>query len=124
PTPNKNSAGYDARNGRGNAYESPLRDVRHGRIYRVYPKGSPNDVNPKLSVSNPATLIAALDHPNLFWRQQAQRLLVEGKVTAAVPKLKEIVRSGGYAGLHAFHALQGLESLDSETILAAHEASQ
>lgn len=40
PTPSVRSAGYDARTGKGNAYVTPLRDKQHGRIYRIYPKGS------------------------------------------------------------------------------------
>lgn len=40
PTPSVGSAGYDARRGKGNAYVTPLRDKKHGRIYRIYPKGS------------------------------------------------------------------------------------
>ena len=108
PTPKVASAGMDATNGRGNAYESPVRDTRFGRIYRVYPKGSADDVKPKLA--NPASLVTALSHPNLFWRQQAQRLIVENQVTAVIPKLKEIVKAGsGADAVHAFGALAGLE---------------
>ena len=40
PTPNVKSAGYDAKTGRGNAYETPVRDTRYGRVLRVYPTGS------------------------------------------------------------------------------------
>lgn len=117
PTPNKNSAGYDAKNGRGNAYETPLRDKSMGRIYRVYPKGSPDDVNPKLVATDLNSLTAALGDPNLFWRLTAQRLIVESKSTTAVAKLKEIVKSStsDQAATHAFYALQGLGAVDAET---------
>lgn len=43
PTPSVRSAGYDARRGKGNAYVTPLRDKQHGRIYRIYPKGTPDE---------------------------------------------------------------------------------
>lgn len=117
PTPNKNSAGYDAINGRGNAYETPVRDVKHGRIYRVYPKGTPDDANPKLVPTDLDSLTAALGHPNLFWRLSAQRLIVESKPDTAAAKLKEIVKSStsGHAATHAFYALQGLGAVDAET---------
>jgi len=122
PTPNRNSAGFDARNGRGNAYETPHRDVRHGRIYRVYPKGSPDDTNPKLDPANSASLIAALGHSNQLWRLHAQRLLVETRATDAIPELRKAVVDGAADGklsaLHAFHALQGLGALDLSTITA------
>jgi len=123
PTPTRNSAGFDARNGRGNAYETPLRDVAHGRILRVFPKGSPDDANPGLDPAKPETLLAALGHPNLLWRQHAQRLLIETRATDSIPALRKLVASGSAAGdvaaLHAFHTLQGLGALDLETINAA-----
>lgn len=43
PTPSVRSAGYDATTGKGNAYVTPLRDKQHGRIYRIYPKGSQDE---------------------------------------------------------------------------------
>ena len=121
PTPSNNSAGMDAKTGRGNAYETPERDTRHGRIYRIYPKDSRDDANPKLNPADPRTLTAALGHPNLFWRLQAQRLLVETKATGATSDLKALVKSGApdAAAFHAYGALLGLEALDEETIAAA-----
>ena len=35
PTPTVARGGYDAKTGRGSAYVSPLRDKKHGRVYRV-----------------------------------------------------------------------------------------
>ncbi len=124
PTPTKSSAGYDAKTGRGNAYETPLRDVSLGRVFRVYPSGSKDDINPKLIATDLNSLLAGLAHPNLFWRLQAQRLIVESHSTSAVTKLKEIVKStpvtaANHAAIHAFYALQGLNALDAEVIKAA-----
>ncbi len=123
PTPNVNSAGYDAKTGRGNAYETPLRDTRHGRIYRIYPQGTTDDENPGLDPARPETLIAALDHPNQLWRLHAQRLLVETRATGQVEALRKLVADGAAEGkrsaLHAFHALHGLGALDLESITAA-----
>ena len=119
PTPS-----MDSTRGPGNAYETPIRDVRHGRIYRVYPKGSPNDRNPQLDITDPGTLIAALAHPNLFWRLEAQRLLVETKSASAIPKLQEMAAvAEGSAAYHAFLALQGLDALDKPLVTAAHQSS-
>ena len=54
PTPQ----GY--KTGKGGAYEIPLRDKTHGRIYRLVAKdGKPSD-RPKLSKNNPKGLVAAL----------------------------------------------------------------
>jgi putative membrane-bound dehydrogenase-like protein len=120
PTPNQNSAGMDSKTGKGNAYETPVRDTRYGRIYRVYPKGSPDDPNPGLDPADPRTLIAALSHSNQFWRRSAQRLLVETRSSAAAAPLRELVKSAnGPAALHAFGTLQGLGALDAETVSSA-----
>ena len=121
PTPNKASAGYDAKNGRGNAYETPVRDVKHGRIYRVFPTGSKNDSYPKFAAADLSSLLTGLSHPNLFWRLQAQRLLVESGSAAAAPKLKQLIAADAKspAALHAFYALQGLNALDADTVKLA-----
>jgi putative membrane-bound dehydrogenase-like protein len=119
PTPNVRGSGLDARNGRGNAYETPLRDKQHGRVYRVYPKGTPDDANPGLDPAKPDTLIAALDHPNLFWRLHAQRLIVESGDKSLAPRLAARVAAGDRGAAHAVHALAGLNALDSATLAAA-----
>ena len=97
PTPNKGSSGLQATNGRGNAYVTPHRDKQHGRIYRVYPRGSDND-----------TYKADFSSPNMFWRLEAQR--------AAVEKGSTIAR---VTNLHEFYARAGTGSLDLDTIKTA-----
>ena len=117
PTPNVKSAGYDAKTGQGNAYETPLRDVSLGRVLRVYPTGSRDDTNPKLVLTDLSSLVNALGHPNLFWRLQAQRLIVESRSATAGAQLKNLViAKTNRAAIHAFYALQGLGALDAETI--------
>ncbi len=61
--------------GKGNAYETPLRDKTHGRIYRVVHKASKPSAKPKLDTAEQQA--AALRSDNLFWRMTAQRLMVE-----------------------------------------------
>ena len=63
--------------GKGNAYENPLRDHQHGRIYRVVYTGAPAAKPMALHKDRPDELVAALRNDNLFWRLTAQRLLVE-----------------------------------------------
>ncbi|MCU0749617.1 MAG: ThuA domain-containing protein [Akkermansiaceae bacterium] len=116
PTPKMDSAGMDAVTGRGNAYETPLRDTSYGRIYRVYPKNTADDRKPDLDIADPGTLIAGLSHENLFWRLQSQRLLVETKAIGATAKLKELVKGNNAAAMHAFGALSGLGALDTDTV--------
>lgn len=105
PTPSRASAGVDARTGRGNAYETPLRDKQHGRIYRVYPSDSVATQVPQLDPENASTLLAGLDHSNLFWRMHAQRLLTELGDDAVTATLEERVAKAGAAAPHALQAL-------------------
>jgi putative membrane-bound dehydrogenase-like protein len=70
PTP----AGFE--NGKGNAYQTPLRDKTHGRIWRVGPAtGRPEKRDP--GALDPPALVALLGNDNMFWRERAQRRLVE-----------------------------------------------
>jgi mono/diheme cytochrome c family protein len=109
----------NAKTGRGNAYVTPLRDTNFGRIYRVYPQNTPDDPLPDLDITDPATLVAGLSHENLFWRIEAQRLLVESKATGTVATLKELVGKSEAAAMHAFGALDGLGALDAMTVATA-----
>ena len=77
--------------GPGGAYQTPLRDKTHGRIYRIVADGAKPAAYPKLDPNDPATLIAALGNDNLFWRLQAQRLLVERGKKDVLDQLVEIV---------------------------------
>ncbi|MBB80416.1 MAG: hypothetical protein CMN02_05335 [Roseibacillus sp.] len=61
--------------GEGNALRSADRDREHGRIYRIYPKDTPDESYPDLTTEHGA--LKALKHPNLFWRLTAQRILVQ-----------------------------------------------
>ncbi len=111
------------KNGKGNAYESDLRDKKHGRIYRVvYGVESPEsrvksqkEEQAPLSIDRPEELVAALKRPNLLWRRHAQRLLVERGQTDVVPALLKLVAdpSVDEIGLNAgaIHALWTLDGL-------------
>jgi putative membrane-bound dehydrogenase-like protein len=121
PTPNKASSGLDAQRGPGNAYVTPHRDRQHGRIYRIYPKGTADD-----------PYKADFSSPNLFWRLTAQRSVVEDREHSTPPvsgsgslveNLRRIAGSPDpFPALHAFHALHGLGSLDLSTIEKALES--
>ncbi|SVA81308.1 uncharacterized protein METZ01_LOCUS134162, partial [marine metagenome] len=57
----------------------------------------------------------AMDSDNLFWRQTAQRLLVDGGKQTAAADLKAKVKAGGAGAIQALWSLHGLGSLDKET---------
>ncbi len=108
--------------GKGNAYESDLRDKKHGRIYRVLPTNNDGDVVHEfadLSQASNDELIETLKHPSMPWRLQAQRLLVErGATDVTAPLLAlladESVDAIGLnvGAIHALHALHGLGVMD------------
>ena len=78
------------KNGRGNAYDTRLRDKTHGRIYRVVHTGSKPSSMQKLEGAAADRLVDGLKSDNLLWRLHAQRLLVEGHRMEAVPALRSL----------------------------------
>ncbi len=132
PTPSGPIAqGYQYQNGRGNAYDSPLRDRDRGRIYRLVWKGAKPPAPMSLSASRPGELVQALRHDNMFWRTTAQRLLVERGSMDVVPQLIAIVddRTVDKIGLnspavHALWTLHGLGALDGKHALALEAATR
>lgn len=108
PTPTPERGGYAAENGKGNAYENPLRDKTHGRIWRVVYREGKKSAKLELSKDKPAELVKALGNDNLFWRLTAQRLLVERNDKAAVPELEKLAAGEAPAALHALWTIDGL----------------
>lgn len=92
-----------------------------GRIYRVFPKGQRPRTVPRLDAKEPESLLAALDSPNGWQRDTAQRLLVEAGGEAAVPALVKMASSAErpQARLHALATLAGLGKLPAEALVRA-----
>lgn len=115
--------------GQGNAYESDLRDKKHGRIYRVVYEGPEGKASSATSVNlgqaSLDQLLAGLQSDNFLWRRQAQRLIVERQLTDAIPALIAMVNKPAVdeIGLspsanHALWTLQGLGALDGKNAAA------
>jgi putative membrane-bound dehydrogenase-like protein len=109
------------RTGRGNAYESDLRDKTHGRVYRVrhLEAAQRTEACASLAAAKPAELVRALQHPTMLWRLHAQRLLVERRQHDVVDALVKLLgdTSVDAIGLnvgviHALWTLHGLDALD------------
>jgi glucose/arabinose dehydrogenase/mono/diheme cytochrome c family protein len=92
-----------------------------GRIYRIVHEGK--KPGPKPSLANAATddLLNALTHPNGWWRDTAQRLLVEKADVSAVPRLRQLAATGKEPihRLHALWVLEGMGKLDASVLIAA-----
>lgn len=116
PIPTKASAGFDGVAGKGNAHENPLRDAKHGRIYRLVSKAAPAYKPQDLSKADTAALVATLANDNLFWRMTAQRKLVQEGRLDAVPALRNLLLEPpkldaiglDVQSIHAIWTLQGL----------------
>jgi putative membrane-bound dehydrogenase-like protein len=101
-----------------------------GRIWRVRSKDTPpgvrpGDRRPRLESASSEKLVELLDHPVGWWRDTAQRLLVERQDQRVVPLLKERVRasSNPLCRLHVLWTLAGLNALDVTTLdRAAHDS--
>jgi mono/diheme cytochrome c family protein len=94
------------------------RPTSRGRIWRLAHEGARRDRRPALSKETAAGLVGYLSHPNGWWRDTAQQLLVQRGDPAVVPALRELARSApdGRTKLHALGTLAGLESLDVATL--------
>jgi putative membrane-bound dehydrogenase-like protein len=108
----------------------PLDVVKHldlasgrttGRIYRIAPKGFKSPAPPRLENAAISTLVAVLDSPHGWWRDTAHRLLYERQDRGAAPPLIELARHATRPAtrIAALWSLEGLESLDEKTLLAA-----
>jgi len=105
----------------------------HGRIWRLRYDGRPavaaTDTNigqaaippiapkfspPKMYSQTPAQLVAHFTHPNGWWRDTAQRLLVLKQDKSVVPALRQMASSSDnlVARFHAMWTLEGLGALD------------
>ncbi len=114
--------------GRGAAYETDLRDKKHGRIYRVVYDAAPPAPRMTLAGADAETLVRALSHPTMLWRKHAQRLLVERGNSDVVPLLLQLVNDPSVdeiglnvGAIHALWTLHGLQAIvpDRPDILAA-----
>src|SRR5688572_3563739 len=81
-----------------------------GRIYRVYPEGATLRKFPRLDNLDTAGLIKAMDSPNGWQRDAAQRLLAHANDPTAKPLLAELIRTSPRAKVR----LQALCTMEVE----------
>ena len=92
-----------------------------GRIYRVVHESMRRGRRPALSGASTAALVDILAHPNGWWRDTAQRLLVERGDRSAVAALEKLALGAPAARtrLHALWTLDGLDSLQPSIVTRA-----
>lgn len=97
-----------------------------GRIYRI----SASDAKPvtwtkqlELGTATNEQLVEKLADPNIWWRRNAQRLLVDRNSAQAVPGLVQMARTST-SSLGRLHAMWTLEGMDQLTVNLIEEALQ
>jgi putative membrane-bound dehydrogenase-like protein len=91
-----------------------------GRLWRLTPPNFKPQKPPRLGRATTVQLVATLENPNSWWRENAQRLLFERQDPSAVSALRRMVKRGKttQARLHALWALVSLNSLTDDDVLA------
>jgi len=94
------------------------KNVGRGRIYRLVHEDFEPGPQPNMLDESPAQLVAHLEHPNGWWRDTAQKLLVLSGDQSVVPALKEMARhsQSDLARMHAIWSLEGLGALSLEFV--------
>lgn len=90
--------------------------IGHGRVWRLVHKDFKPGPQPKMLDESPTQWVKHLSHPNGWWRDTAQRLLILKGDKSVVPALIEVLRkkSEPLARLHALWTLEGLGALTPE----------
>ncbi len=104
------------------------KNIGRGRIYRVVYDGIKSDPKPDMLNEPTTKLLTYLGHPNGWWRDNAQKLIIIRGDLSVVPALKSIATGqNGVSGndtshlarIHALWTLEGLNSIDEGTLIHA-----
>ena len=108
------------------------KNIGRGRIYRLVHDGYKSASKPRMLEETPSRLVRHLDHPNGWWRDNAQKQIIVLGDKSVVPMLKQIVmgnrgnlsaKPSHLARIHALWTLEGLNSIDKDLLLTAMDDS-
>lgn len=103
------------------------KNVGRGRIYRIVHEDiEPSKEKPQLLKASSEELVNYLSHPNGWWRDNAQKLLILRNDASIVPALKDL--AAGKSGflkpkptvlgrIHALWTLEGMKALDKDQLI-------
>lgn len=96
-----------------------------GRIYSIHWKANPANEVPALEGKSTAELLPYLSHPNGFWRDTAQRLIVESGEVSLADEITKIVtdKTQPLGQIHALWTLEGLCHVNATAINAAFRSN-
>jgi mono/diheme cytochrome c family protein len=104
------------------AQKEIFRNKGMGRIYRVMHEDFNRDATKPNMLNEPAAkLISYLSHPNGWWRDMAQQLLIVRNDKTVIPDLKKtaLTSTDHLARIHALWTLEGMDAMDKPTLLKA-----
>jgi mono/diheme cytochrome c family protein/glucose/arabinose dehydrogenase len=92
-----------------------------GRIYRVVPADKPVPRVASIALLTSAQWVEKLSHPNAWWRETAQRTLVERRDASVATAIRVVAQKGPLpvGRTHALWTLEGMGALDADTVAAA-----
>ena len=95
------------------------RNIGRGRIYRLVHDGFARGPRPRMLDESSAELVAHLGHPNGWWRDTAQKLLVLRGDRSVAPALRAMMNEDPrpLARQHAMWTLHGLDELTGADVL-------
>lgn len=103
-------------------------NIGHGRIYRVVHDDFIRGSKPKMLEESSTKLLDYLDHPNGWWRDEAQKSIITRGDKSVIPALRKIavgehgfftIKQSHLARIHALWTLEGLEAIDKGTLFKA-----
>ena len=106
------------------------KNIQHGSIWRLVHDGMARGPKPHMLDETTSQLLPYLDHPNGWWRDNAQKEIVLRNDQSVVGDLKLIAagekgplpeRPSALGRLHALWTLSGLEAIDKDVLSKALE---
>jgi glucose/arabinose dehydrogenase/mono/diheme cytochrome c family protein len=110
------------------------KNIGHGRIYRVVHDEFNPGPKPHMLEQSSSQLVSYLDHPNGWWRDNAQKQIIINGDKSVVPALRRMAmgeqsffekllfwndKPGPLGRIHALWTLEGLNAIDKEVLIAA-----
>ncbi|PAW62871.1 MAG: hypothetical protein B9S37_00395 [Verrucomicrobiia bacterium Tous-C3TDCM] len=91
-------------------------NVGRGRVWRIVHKDFKPGPQPKMLEETPAQLVKYLEHPNGWWRDTAQRLLIIKNDKSVAHELVSMFQSNKnqLARIHALWTLEGMGALSAD----------
>ncbi|MBK1855852.1 discoidin domain-containing protein [Verrucomicrobiaceae bacterium 5K15] len=98
------------------------KNIGKGRLYQLVHDSYKPDRQPRMLEESTAELVAHLSHPNGWWRDTAQKLIIlRSDRESVVPALEKLLSDGqsDLGRLHALWTLEGMGKLSPENVVTA-----